>query len=324
MRINLIYRTPKKNQKSIEEIFTRLAVLFNEIHDYDVTNIYYSSTKSLFENIYKIRNSRADIYHITGDVAYLSIFLIDKKNILTIHDIGHYKNLNGLKKIIYGMLWILLPILASKKVTVVSDFTKKDILAKFPVISPKKIVVVPNPSPNIKSRRKKIFNKNYPSLLQVGTKKHKNLSRVIESIRDMSCKLLILGKLSHLQKIELSNNKIDYDNFVNLKYSDVIELYYKSDMLIFASTHEGFGMPIIEAQVIGTPVITSNICSMPEVAGEGALLVNPFCINSIKKAIVKLISSSELKRNLIVKGSQNVRRFEDKKIAEKYINCYLG
>ena len=101
-----------------------------------------------------------------------------------------------------------------------------------------------------------------------------------------------------------------------------MELYHQCNMLSFISTHEGFGMPIIEAQATGRPVVTSNLSSMPEVAGKGALLVNPYDINDIKLKILSIMKNDSLRDNLIELGFENVKRFKKEVIAEQYLNLY--
>ena len=95
-----------------------------------------------------------------------------------------------------------------------------------------------------------------------------------------------------------------------------------ADILAFVSTYEGFGLPIIEAQAIGRVVITSNLASMPEVAGKGALFVNPFSVEEIREGIVSLIENEHDRATLIKRGLENVKRFDKEKIANQYQEIY--
>ncbi len=95
---------------------------------------------------------------------------------------------------------------------------------------------------------------------------------------------MIIGKLSEETRKLLSDNNVEceiYDR--RLSEEEVIEEYYKSDILAFVSTLEGFGMPILEANAVGRVVVTSNMTSMPEVANNAAHYVNPFSIDDINK-----------------------------------------
>jgi len=102
----------------------------------------------------------------------------------------------------------------------------------------------------------------------------------------------------------------------------MIQAYINCDMLCFVSTYEGFGLPIIEAQACGRVVITSNNASMPEIANNGALLVNPLDVNDIKNGINLLINNSKLREELISKGIENVKRFQPEIIANQYQQLY--
>jgi len=88
------------------------------------------------------------------------------------------------------------------------------------------------------------------------------------------------------------------------------------------STYEGFGLPIVEANAVGRPVITSNVCSMPEVAGDAAFLVDPFDVEDIRRGVLLLINDSHLRRDLVRRGFLNVRRFSIESVATQYRSLY--
>ena len=94
-------------------------------------------------------------------------------------------------------------------------------------------------------------------------------------------------------------------------------MFQEAEMFILPSFYEGFGIPILEAQAAGCPIITSNVSSMPEVAGQGAVLINPKNIEEIAEAMYKIISDGKLRKDLIAKGYQNVKRFSWQKCAQQ-------
>ncbi|NJO89792.1 MAG: glycosyltransferase family 4 protein [Chloroflexia bacterium] len=161
-----------------------------------------------------------------------------------------------------------------------------------------------------------------PVILQIGTKANKNLGRVINSLKDIECKLLIIGKLSDSQIALLKSKEIDYESFHNLSKEEMLKKYIQSDILLFASTYEGFGMPTIEANAVGRPVITSNLEPMKSVAAESALLVNPFSEEEIKEAVVKLLNDEQLRSALIEKGLVNAKKYRAEYIAKQYMEVY--
>src|SRR5690606_23854889 len=109
-------------------------------------------------------------------------------------------------------------------------------------------------------------------------------------LEGVDCELIIIGRLHSNLKIKLDQSHLIYQLKSGLTNTEVIEEYKKCDFLSFISTYEGFGLPILEAHAIGRPVITSNVASMPEVAGKGALKVDPYNVEEIREGIKKLIN----------------------------------
>ncbi|RYE22091.1 MAG: glycosyltransferase, partial [Sphingobacteriaceae bacterium] len=85
---------------------------------------------------------------------------------------------------------------------------------------------------------------------------------------------------------------------------------------------EGFGMPILEAQACGLPLITSNCSSMPEVAGDASLQVNPLDVIAIRNGILELINNESLRNDLVKKGFENIKRFSKEKTVAQYTALY--
>lgn len=97
---------------------------------------------------------------------------------------------------------------------------------------------------------------------------------------------------------------------------ELVNLYAAALATVYVPYFEGFGIPIIEAQACGSPVITSNCSSLPEVAGDAALLVDPFAVDSIVEALIKLHDNLGLRQELVVKGFHNMERFSWDQSAE--------
>jgi glycosyltransferase involved in cell wall biosynthesis len=93
-------------------------------------------------------------------------------------------------------------------------------------------------------------------------------------------------------------------------------------MVVFASLYEGFGLPILEAQAMGRPVITSNFGAMREAAGDGALLVDPYSVEAIRAAILRVKNEPGLREDLIAKGLRNAANFSADAVAMKYAQIY--
>ncbi len=107
-----------------------------------------------------------------------------------------------------------------------------------------------------------------------------------------------------------------------LSQPQIIAEYHRCDLVLFASTYEGFGMPILEAQAIGRPVVTSTIASMPEVAGDAAELVDPFDPLSIRAGVTRVLTSTSRQESLIARGFANLPRFAPTVVAQAYASLY--
>ncbi len=156
----------------------------------------------------------------------------------------------------------------------------------------------------------------------MGTRPNKNLGRIINAVRGLKCKLLIVGKLHNEQKELLLQNNVNYENRFDLDDNQIIDCYVKSDIVCFPSLFEGFGRPIIEANAIGRVVITSNMEPMNEVADGAAILVNPYNELEIRKAIISAITDENLRMELIEAGLKNAEKYRATKVAQIYNDIY--
>ncbi|NQX96735.1 MAG: glycosyltransferase family 4 protein [Flavobacteriales bacterium] len=315
----LIYRKKKPEFNSIENVFNTLLPFLT----IDKTELPFLSqgVVNRIKNIYFIKKKKSKINHITGNDHYLALGLAKKTVILTIHDIEILKRTTGLKRFILKKIWFDWAIKKSAIITTISEFSKSELLALNNYKTPIKVIHYPLTLP-IKYIPKE-FNSECPTILHLGVKPNKNLPRLIEALNEVKCKLVIIGKENDSVKQLLKQYNINYTFKKNLNNADVIQEYQNCDILSFTSTYEGFGLPIIEAQAMGRPIITSNISSMPEVAGNGGLLVDPYSVPEMKDGILKLINDNKLRDSLIQKGLENVKRFDPKKIALQYNNAYL-
>lgn len=270
-----------------------------------------------------VLKSRKQVNHVIGDFNYAALFMPASSTILTIHDLYrlYLHRSSPFKLFLFKWFWLRLPLSKAGFVTAVSQCTKEEIL-KYANCPPDKIRVINNCiSPDFKPVPK-VFNKIKPILLQIGTRQNKNLDRIIQAIDGISCKLDIIGKPVGETLRLLEHYKIDYSWTQNLSKVAVVEKYNDCDMLVFVSTFEGFGMPIIEANAVERAVVTSNISAMPEIAGNAACLVDPFNIESIRQGIKKVIENDVYREGLVEEGRKNKLRFEAVTIASQYAQLY--
>lgn len=329
MKIIYIFR-PKGRGYSIERVFKPI-IDFLSSKIKVTTNVTYSvdnksTFKTLFANIIKfsiLSSNRNKIFHITGEVSYCAPFMNKNNTVLTIHDTY---TLHNSKAPWYARLFsywfqFYFPLRHLKYITLISYFTKDDIIRYFPWAE-SKLVVINNPIDSNFKYVLKPFNANCPIILHVGTKANKNLLRVCEALKGVKCHLRIVGQITPEQREFLIKCNIDYSNVFNISDEEMIFEYENCDILSFPSLFEGFGMPIVEAQAVGRPIVTSNIEPMKSISGGSAVFVDPEDIVSIKHGFEVLINN-ELERNKCVySGLENSKKYSQEEIARKYMDLY--
>ena len=277
-----------------------------------------------------IRQARAiktDILHITGDIHFAALAWPKwRRNrpqvILTIHDIGFVHEHMGWKRWLMKKIWITWPLRCVDELITVSEATKKAVLREAPWFSAERITVIPTVVPqHFKPRNTEPHNPK-PIALHIGVAENKNLCRHAEALRSLDIQLRIIGEPSDADHRMLKQLGVEYSTQSKLTDAEMQEAYATSDFLLFASTLEGFGMPILEAQMVGLPVITSNIAPMNEVAGNGALLCETSDFLSIRSCIERITSDELLREELIRKGTANCQRFSPKASANIMILVY--
>ena len=280
-------------------------------------------SKGLFNRIYLIFwacFNQGDINHICGDVHFIALFLKKSRTIITVHDNYSMRRLHGIKKIIYYIFWLKLTAFRCCKIIAVSKKTADELTKYLPNIKSKILHINVFIQSIFKKRLKK--KSNLTSILIIGTAINKNFYNSISSLSKIKCEVSIIGILNSEQIKLLKDLNIKYKNYFNLSDHQIYKQYCHSDILLYASTYEGFGMPILEAQAVGRPVITSNIRPLNVVGGDGALYINPNSINSITKGIKTLIKSDSLRKKLILNGFKNIKRFDPKAIIAQHYKCY--
>ncbi|NVO19371.1 MAG: glycosyltransferase family 4 protein [Bacteroidetes bacterium] len=222
------------------------------------------------------------------------------------------------------------------RLATVSEFSRNDISTRYG-IDPAKIDVVYNGANDLfkpiseseKANVLKRFSQGLPYFFFVGTlhprKNLVNLFKAFDLFKETdsnSQKLLISGaKMWWTEEIRLAYETMKYRSDViftgRVSDEELAQLMASAMALTYVSYFEGFGIPILEAFQCETAVITSNLTSMPEVAGEAALLVDPFSVESIRDAMKVISSDEKLRKSLINKGIKQKELFSWRSSAEK-------
>ena len=316
-------RCPDDSAFSVERLFSDIRAAMPGKVRIVVRTCRFQS-RGFFKRLYNTAEAyfrQGTVNHVTGDVTYLACALNPRRTILTVLDCGSLARLNGWKRSVYRLFWFTLPARRSAVVVAISNFTRSQLL-HYGCCSPEKVRVIPVPVGTAFRPMPKAFRADHPVLLQVGTTANKNIECLAKALEGISCRLEIVGNLSNTQAEALKNANVEYTVTAGLSDEELLEKFRQCDIVTFASTYEGFGLPIVEANAIGRPVVTSNAASMPEVAGEAAVLVDPHDPASIRQGILNIIEDSHFRDELIAKGYRNAARFSSAAIAARYLNLY--
>lgn len=254
------------------------------------------------------------------------------KPIITVHDLAAFifPNQNNKKALIVEKITLKKACKKSKYIFCVSENTKKD-LVKILDIDPSKIIKAPpaankdffeKPSQNQLSKVRDKYKLPNEFLLSVSTiEPRKNQKLILEAFEELkddypNLDLVLIGGKgwgdhSFLNKKSSRVHLTGYVPFEELKY-----FYNLSKAFLFPSIYEGFGIPALEAIATGTPVISSNNSSLPEVCGNAAIYIDPYSKEDLTGAIKKIISDAKLRQSLLNKASKQSRVFSWEKTAK--------
>ncbi len=263
-----------------------------------------------------------------------------KKVVVTCHDVGFRNYPSSYSKF---QLWHLefttkLAVRWAEKIIAVSKSTKRDLINIYGA-QPEQVEVIYegftselyHPIEN-KNKIKQVLGKyNIPEkyILFIGRlEERKNIPRLVEAFnllkkeKKIEHKLVLVGKKGYkFEQIFDTINKLKIGDEVILPgyipEEDLPYIFSGPELFTFPSLYEGFGIPILEAMACGIPVLSSNISSMPEVAGEAAILVNPLNPKEISKAIYQIITDRNLRNSLIEKGLAQCKKFSWQKCAQE-------
>ncbi len=218
------------------------------------------------------------------------------------------------------------------KIIAVSQNTKKDLMDLYRA-EPSKIFVVHHgwTAPARVSKKK-----GRPYILYLGRlESKKNITGLVQAFDlfkqkyQTSHRLVLAGPAGYgYQAISRQLSRLKHRGEIvetgYLSQEQKWQMLSGADLFVWPSFYEGFGMPILEAQALACPVITSNLSSLPEIAGQGALLVNPKGIEEIAENMYKVISDRNLRNRLIEQGRQNLKRFSWRKCARQTLEAIIN
>ncbi len=304
-----------------------------------------------------LRRFSADLYHIPLNRVPL---LMPKPYVVTIHDMASllFSEREGIRANIYRWRFQR-GLRRAACVIAVSASTRRDVQNSLGIPGERVRLVYSAPDPEFlrhghaadaraagpqteERERQRVLERyqiHYPFLLYAGNiRPQKNIPRLVEAFavaknelaahpiyKDL--RLIIIGDdISHnpaVRRAFLHSRVESGARFLGFVPLDTLRVFYEcAEAFVFPSLYEGFGLPPLEAMAVGTPVITSNVSSLPEAVGDAAMLVNPENVFDIARGIREVLLNTELKAELVRRGKERVSRYSWERTAREVLEIY--
>ncbi|MEO1163919.1 MAG: glycosyltransferase family 1 protein [Chloroflexota bacterium] len=285
---------------------------------------------------------QVDLYHATDFT--LPPTLPSTKTIVTVHDLSFVRVPDAASARLRAYLNAVVPRSVRRATHVLADSqaTKDDLCDLYGLqdadvtallsgidarYEPTKDIV------ELMTTRNKYSISDKPYIFSIGTvQPRKNYSRLIRALkiireRGLNVQLVIAGGKGWLEgEMYQTLDETGMREHVNLigfvDDEDVPALYSGAECVAYVSLYEGFGFPVLEGMACGTPVVTSNVSSLPEVAGDVAIMVDPYEVEAIADAIETVLTDSDLRNDMIQRGYTHARQFTWEKSARKLHTIY--
>lgn len=331
---HLVWELARENIKADDKEKHEIIVLGNARNrkDYDVEGVTFMEIKKnplskltcikweLFDVSLLSRRLGAD--KILFPRGYMSMLHLTKEYVI-IHDMipfyyhNHYKNYFNRFENFYIMRRLKASARHADKVITISEASKQDII-RYAHVGENRITVINNGYTPIKKEIYEPCDSDYIIAVTSGLphKNAKGIAAAYACYRKI-CKNPLPLTIVGIEAVDVEQEGITCIRYVE-KDEELHRLIYNAKAFLFLSFIEGFGFPPIEAMQLQTPVVCSYLSSLPEVAGDAALFVNPQDAQDIANALIKVTTDDKLAQELVEKGLKNAERFDWKRTGDKY------
>lgn len=280
-----------------------------------------------------------DVFHSPN---YILPAALPCRSVVTIHDLAYLQpELHRLQSHLYLRVMSALALRRADAVIAVSDYTRRAVEARYPHTVGRIDVVYEGVDPALKIPTAECLRgfrqrsgAPFPYILFVGTlEPRKNLPRLVAAFEaavaaaGLPHHLVLIGnsgwKTSALERaVEDSPLRRRIHRLGYIPDADLALWYAGADVFAYPSLQEGFGLPALEAMAMGTPVVTSNCSSLPEVVGDAAITVNPCAVEELTAALIAVLTQPELTDRLRARGFRQASRFTWEEAARRHRAVY--
>jgi glycosyltransferase involved in cell wall biosynthesis len=300
-----------------------------------------------------LRRLGADLYH---SPYYLMPYLPGLRTVLTVYDViplRHPEHSSVRARLLFR-LTTALALLSAAQVLAISEAARQDFVADFrvPAGRIRAIPLAADPAfrpqpPQVIEEVRRRYNLPDRFVLYLGSNKpHKNLVRLVQAWRHAGCRLQVAGSQVPVSRLVIAGawdprypearmlaeqgNNLQPSTF-NLQSivwlgrvpeADLPALYAAAAAFVFPSLYEGFGLPVLEAMACGAPVVCSAVSSLPETAGDAALLVDPTDVDALAAALARVLLEPDLAADLRARGFEQAARFTWDRTAAETLSIY--
>lgn len=281
------------------------------------------------------RHYQLDLMHSLG---YLSPLAMPIPSVVTVLDMIHFTRPAdiGASKLLMWRLLFPLSLARAAKIITISRSVMDELVSFYPWVAKKTSPIhlgVDHELFSINSSSARSMSLQHPYVLAVASlSRHKNLGAIIRAFSLVAVQmpvlhLLLVGMRSNaaeeLFSLARESGLSDRIRFTGrIPDSELVSLYQNATAFIYPSFYEGFGLPVLEAMACGCPVIASNRFSIPEIAGDAALLIDPSDTLQVAGATAMLVNSPGLRESLVKRGIHQAKRFNWTKTAEETLDVY--
>jgi len=272
-----------------------------------------TSPLQLSRSLHSRATTRGDVFWSPGFVPPLGCPI---PAIVTVHDLTHLHFYTRLHALYYNVILRRL-YRKCQAIVCVSDYTRREFL-EWSGMGPERVITVHNGVAQEFFASGDFTRLPFPYVFYPGNRrKYKNLDRLLtayakSSLPPMGIHLVLTGDPTTdlLARVHQSGMEQQVHFAGQVTDEHLVQLYRGATLTAFVSLYEGFGLPIIESMAAGTPVLSSNVAAIPEIAGDAALLVDPTSVAEIAAGLERLAFDSELREELVARGRIRAANFD--------------